>query len=629
MLRRVLHARLSRAAPRSSLSQPRLVTCTHPYAPTHSPSTSPAASHLASQPSSSCPSRHVLSGLLRRSFHTSSSIRAIQPFKLHDIGEGITEVELIKWDVEEGQEVVEFDVLCEVQSDKSTVELTSPATGKIRKLRAKPGETIHVGETLCEIDVGGEAGAEADATQETEAQPSASEQTELGAAAKQTQSPAVGGAESGTTPISAPAPTPRQDSSSFASQVRVEETSYETSELEHSLLQSQDSAMESAGGGRFSGEGAILPSAPRSHHPLAPEEIVQRMARTVSDGERKIAKASPAVRTLAAKLGVRLEDVRPTGEAGRVTRDDVRAAAGGGAAVGSGKPAESREEAASERRQGPRDAVSEVTRVEFGRTRKVMYRAMGDMGSVPHFGYSHTLNLTPLLPYLQTLNPPSSSSKPSYLASDIPPELALDPIATSGDAARQKTTLLSFLVKGLLLAMEEHPILRARVKEKDGARWLDVARDGTIGVAVSDKKYGLVTPSLPSLPPSTSLGSITSHLLALRSNPTKPSPPANLTISSVGALGEARAAMPVLPPGGGVAICAVGRARWEVEWKKGSERPMTRSPEEVREGGLEAVLRVPVGWSGDHRVLEGAELIAFTETWKKYIEEPWRWLKVD
>lgn len=120
MLRRVLHARLPRAAPRSSLSQPRPVTSIHPYGPTHSPSTSPAASHLAAQPSSSGPNRHVLSGLLRRSFHTSASIRAIQPFKLHDIGEGITEVELIKWDVEEGQEVVEFDVLCEVQSDKST-----------------------------------------------------------------------------------------------------------------------------------------------------------------------------------------------------------------------------------------------------------------------------------------------------------------------------------------------------------------------------------------------------------------------------------------------------------------------------------------------------------------------------
>jgi 2-oxoisovalerate dehydrogenase E2 component (dihydrolipoyl transacylase) len=264
------------------------------------------------------------------------------------------------------------------------VELTSPATGKIRKLRAKPGETIHVGETLCEIDVGGEAeaGVDADAAQETEAQPSSSQHTESrdGGTATQTQSAAVSGVESSTTPTA-----PLSHDSS-ASRVKVEETSYETSELEHSLLQNQDSAMESAGGGRFSGEGAILPSAPRSHHPLAPEEIVQRMARTVADGERKIAKASPAVRTLAAKLGVRLEDVRPTGEAGRVTRDDVRAAAEGGALSDSGRQVGRSSETVSERRQGPRDAVPAITRVEFGRTRKVMYRAMGDMGAVPHFG---------------------------------------------------------------------------------------------------------------------------------------------------------------------------------------------------------------------------------------------------
>jgi 2-oxoisovalerate dehydrogenase E2 component (dihydrolipoyl transacylase) len=48
------------------------------------------------------------------------------------------------------------------------------------------------------------------------------------------------------------------------------------------------------------------------------------------------------------------------------------------------------------------------------------------------------------------------------------------------------------LIKGLLLAMEEHPIMRSRVrstKDKEGERWLEVARDGTIAVAVSGESF--------------------------------------------------------------------------------------------------------------------------------------------
>ena len=59
-------------------------------------------------------------------FSTSSIAQANFPFKLHDIGEGIAEVELVKWFVEVGQRVEEFDTLCEVQSDKSTYVTQSP-----------------------------------------------------------------------------------------------------------------------------------------------------------------------------------------------------------------------------------------------------------------------------------------------------------------------------------------------------------------------------------------------------------------------------------------------------------------------------------------------------------------------
>lgn len=54
-----------------------------------------------------------------RFLHQSSPALKLSPFKLHDIGEGITEVEILKWYVTDGQAVEEFDALCEVQSDKS------------------------------------------------------------------------------------------------------------------------------------------------------------------------------------------------------------------------------------------------------------------------------------------------------------------------------------------------------------------------------------------------------------------------------------------------------------------------------------------------------------------------------
>ena len=62
------------------------------------------------------------------STHPSQS-STIEQFKLADIGEGITEVELLQWFVKEGDSIKSFDRICEVQSDKATVEITSRYDG--------------------------------------------------------------------------------------------------------------------------------------------------------------------------------------------------------------------------------------------------------------------------------------------------------------------------------------------------------------------------------------------------------------------------------------------------------------------------------------------------------------------
>lgn len=59
------------------------------------------------------------------------------PFKLSDIGEGIAEVEVLRWHVAAGDRVAQFDKLLEVQSDKATVDITSRFDGVVTRLHYK------------------------------------------------------------------------------------------------------------------------------------------------------------------------------------------------------------------------------------------------------------------------------------------------------------------------------------------------------------------------------------------------------------------------------------------------------------------------------------------------------------
>src|SRR5699024_4550349 len=76
-------------------------------------------------------------------------------FKLADSGEGIHEGEIVKWFVKEGDEIAEDDTLCEVQNDKSVVEIPSPVDGTVKKIYVDEGTVAVVGDPLVSFDAEG------------------------------------------------------------------------------------------------------------------------------------------------------------------------------------------------------------------------------------------------------------------------------------------------------------------------------------------------------------------------------------------------------------------------------------------------------------------------------------------
>lgn len=177
------------------------------------------------------------------------------------------------------------------------------------------------------------------------------------------------------------------------------------------------------------------------------------------------------------------------------------------------------------------------------------------------------------------------------------------------------------MLKTLSRAMTEWPLFRSSITlNSDSASnakpTLTIRPHADISIALSTPT-GLYTPTLQRVDTHSvyALASQISHLSALgRRTPCglthaeMPKRGGTLTVSNVGAIGAGEFASPVLVPGGGVAIVAVGRAKWVRDEERDGERR----------------LKVGVSWSADHRVVEGAELAAFVECWREWLEHPER-----
>src|ERR1044072_165754 len=96
-------------------------------------------------------------------------------FKLPDLGEGLTEGEIARWLVSEGQEIGEDDPLVEIQNDKTTVEIRSPAAGKVARILVGEGETAPVGTVL--VVIGGDGAAPPTEEEQPRAEPAPQQDT--------------------------------------------------------------------------------------------------------------------------------------------------------------------------------------------------------------------------------------------------------------------------------------------------------------------------------------------------------------------------------------------------------------------------------------------------------------------
>ncbi|KAF9475358.1 CoA-dependent acyltransferase [Pholiota conissans] len=479
-------------------------------------------------------------------FHTTASSwasrKVIQKFKLADIGEGITECEVVKWSVKPRDSIEAFDPLCEVQSDKASVEITSPFDGVITELLVKEGEIAKVGSGLCLIEV--------------------DEEIVDGA------NPAV------LEPISQPPP---------ESETAVEETTL--------------TSAPPPGGASHT----------RRMHPLDPKNSPET---TLSNADNVF--AAPSVRHFARQMGVDLGLLVPgSGKGGRIEKRDVEAALA----------------------NAPRDVTAQSTRaedvvVELGRTRYGMWKAMTKSLEIPHFGYSTTLDITALHDILPSLNAhiprhylPETSRPPlpqSVNPSALYPAPSLDIPETQ---QYTKLTYLPILLKTLSKAMLEWPIFRSSITYSPDSPKpsLTIRPSADISIALSTPT-GLYTPTIQhaNIQSIYSLSGQLKHLSHLgRQTPCALTPKempkrgGTITVSNVGAIGAGDFASPVLVPGGGVAIVALGRAKWVWDVDRG-------------DGKGERRLKMGVSWSGDHRVVEGAELAAFVECWRAYVEAPER-----
>jgi pyruvate dehydrogenase E2 component (dihydrolipoamide acetyltransferase) len=425
-------------------------------------------------------------------------------FRLPDLGEGLTEAEIVSVLVAEGEEIKEDQAVLVVETEKAQVELPSPFGGRVDRIHVRSGQRVKVGAVLLSFGDGGTPG---------------SPRAAVPAAAARPAGPTPGARASAD-----PAPA---------------------------------AAAASATG---------LPPA-----------------------------ATPATRRLARELGVDLAAVRGTGPAGRISDDDVRAAASGGpaatkapaAARAPGAPLEAPRPLAGPLALPPLPRFEQWGPVEREPLRAIRRRSAEHLSIawavIPHVTQHDLADVTEL----ETMRRRQQKR---------------------GEGSAE-LTLTVFLMKAVAMALRAHPRFNASLDHATGE--LVLKRYYNIGVAV-DTDQGLLVPVVRGVDGkgirelASELGQLVARtregkatLEDLRSG--------TFTVTNTGALGGTGATPIINYPE--VAILGVGRAR---------QTPV------VRDGQIVPRLVLPLSLAFDHRVIDGMAAARFSTELVGLLEAPER-----
>lgn len=270
---------------------------------------------------------------------TQTSAR-FREFKMPDVGEGLTEAEILKWFVQPGDTVTDGQVVCEVETAKAAVELPIPFDGVVHELRFAEGTTVDVGEVIITVDVA-----------------PGSDDAPAPAAATPAQEPVE----------AAPAEEPKGRTPVLVG-YGVAESS--TKRRPRKGAAPEAAAVAAAVQAELNGHGSAAPviDAPPVGRPLA----------------------KPPVRKLAKDLGIDLATVVPTGKDGIITREDVHAAAAPAVAPEVAEPV-----AVSVPETPATVGSARETRIPVKGVRKAIAQAMvGSAFTAPHVTEFVTVDVT-------------------------------------------------------------------------------------------------------------------------------------------------------------------------------------------------------------------------------------------